>query len=119
MIKDTLYAQYLKSRLDQEILENENGFLVYKQNGKECYLAEFYVKPESRRAGVAKQLLNQLKNISSEAGCEYIIATVHQFDKHASQTLSAAFALGFKLHLAHNNTISIILNIKEAQNGIA
>lgn len=111
MIVNNLFADYLKERLGQEIIENEHGFIIYKINGNECFLAEMYIKPESRRSGHGKSLLTELKVIGLDAGCEYITATIHQVDKNAHFTMAGAISCGFKIHNAHNNVITIILNI--------
>lgn len=111
MIKDTLFAQYIKERLNQEVIENESGFIIYNINGKSCFLAEMYIKPDSRKSGLFIELLNELKELAVENDCEHITATIHQYDKGATNSLSSAFKYGFKIHQAHNNIITIILNL--------
>lgn len=111
MINNTLYAKYIKERLGQEIIENESGFIIYKLNGNECFIAEMFVDQGIRKSGLGKSLLNELKVLALDNECEYIAAHVHQFDKNAHHTLSAAFKCGFKIHSAQNNVITIILNI--------
>lgn len=111
MIKNTLYAKYIKERLDHEIIENESGFITYKINGNECFIADMYVDQDKRKNGIGTDLLTELKCIVIENNAEYITAHVHQFDKAAPNTLAASFKRGFKIHSANNNVITLILNV--------
>ena len=96
-IKDTLYYQYLKQRNVSEVLENENGFLIYSITKRGAFIEDAFVKPEARKNHVMSGLVSQLESIAQELGIEWIFAHVQIKDPGRRETLVAAFINGFEL----------------------
>lgn len=109
-----MFKEYLKERENKEVIENEYGFLVYKIFDKECFLADFYIKPAFRKTFVVGDFVSQLEVIAKDNGCECITAQIQIADKGHKVTLSAAFKLGFNIVSSNNNAIIIM---KEVVNG--
>jgi GNAT superfamily N-acetyltransferase len=110
MIKDTLYAKYIKERQGREILENEDGFIIYEVIGKECFIADMFVVKDVRNLGVGADLIKKL--ILKNTDCEIITATIWLWDKGAKNTLRAAMAVGFELLRTEPGCLIVAKNIK-------
>ena len=110
MISETLYAQYLKERQEAEILENENGFIIYKINQDECFIIDMFIRPEIRGLGQGNDLVRHLKQIAIANGCKAITANIHLADKNANKTLLAGLHAGFKVIRAENNILLICMD---------
>lgn len=113
MIRDTLYAQYIKERQGLSILENENGFIIYKLTEQECFIQDMFVQKEYRRAGVGKDLLNRLKDIA--CGCDVILANIWLWDPNCNITLAGALACGFRVNRMNDGFIQIILDLEKGK----
>lgn len=112
MIKNSLYAKYMKERQNAEILENESGFVVYKFLEKECFINEMFVDTNKRSKGVGRALIYELEAIALEKGCDCISANIHLWDKGASNTLMAALSVGFEVSRSEQNILLIAKKIK-------
>lgn len=111
LLKNTLYYQYVKDRLNAEILEDDTGFIVYTIVGEECFIQEMAVRKGVCGMGYGKNLIADLEEIAKKAECKFISANVHLWDKGAPNTLTAAFKTGFELSQANNQIITIIKKI--------
>ncbi len=111
MIKDTLYAKYIKEREDQDVIENETGFITYLITEKECFISNMFIDESIRIQGKGRELINEIAGIALEKGCEYLSAAVRMNDKNCSKTLSAALAVGFQVVKADHGSVVIIKNI--------
>lgn len=108
MIKDTLYAKYIKQRDDREMLEDENAFVIYKIVGEECFIVDMFVEKDSRGSSKFKSLLDSLSNIASENKCKVISANIHLIDVGATHAFRSALQFGFKLARAENGILLIV-----------
>lgn len=111
MIKDTLYAKYIKERDQVEILENESGFLFYKIIGKDCLIVDLFIDPELRNLGECRKLIEELVALAKSANCESLFGNIQINDHGASRTMKAALALGFEILSANIQLITIIKKI--------
>lgn len=116
MLKNTLYAKYIKERDDREILEDEYGFITYKILNQECFIYDMCVDLSSRVGSRGRALIDSLVEIAHAADCSFISANVFLSDKGSSNTLLAAIRVGFKAVKANNDIIFIVKEIGE-QNG--
>lgn len=107
MLKDSLFAKYLKDRQGIEVLESEFGFITYKLNGEECFIVDMGVDEKFRLQGHGLKLLNQLEKIADENGAKVITGNIHLWDVNASNTLIAALKQGFKVVRAESNILLI------------
>jgi predicted GNAT superfamily acetyltransferase len=115
MIKDTLYARYIFEREGIQIIENEVGFVTYKINETECFLANIYVDSSKRTNGEARSLLSKLEDIATVHNCQHITANIDLRDKNASSTMLAALKLGFKMVAANHDVLLISKSIKSGE----
>jgi hypothetical protein len=108
-----LFKEYLKERENKEVIENEYGFLIYKIFGKdkECFIADFYIRPAFRKTVVVGNFINELKKIGLEHGCETMTACLQVSDAGHKRTLLAALKLGFNIISANNNSMVILKNL--------
>lgn len=111
-LKNTLYAKYIKERLNQDILENENGFITYSINGEECFIAEMYVDKKKQSAGFGTDLIKLLNEIALEKGCKFITGNIQLFDQGKEQTMISALKCGFYIYSSNNQFITIIREVK-------
>lgn len=111
LIKNTPYYQYVKDRLGADILEDDTGFIVYTLAGDECFIQDMAVRKGVAGMGYGKTLIADLEELAKKAGCKFISANVHLWDKGAPNTLTAAFKTGFELQNAQNQIITIIKKI--------
>lgn len=97
MIKDTLFYDYLKQRNQSDVLENEDGFLIYSITQRGAFIEDAYVRPEARQKRVMSELVAKLEGIAKELCLEWIVAHVQLKDPGRKDTLIAAFMNGFDL----------------------
>lgn len=107
----TNYEKYVQERLDAEILENDNGFLVFKIKDGECFIVEMFIDLAWRKIGSGRLLIEELMSIAKDKNCKILTANVFLTDKGASSTLIAAFKVGFQLGSLGNGCISIFKKI--------
>lgn len=73
----SLYADYLKERTNDYIIEDDNGFVTYRYlNKDQCYIVDIYVRPEMRKSGYATKLADQIVEIAKKQGCNEILGSV-------------------------------------------
>jgi hypothetical protein len=111
-IKDTLYAKYIKARAGEEILENEQGFIVYKFFDKEIFLKDMFIDESARGTSLCRQMIEILSQMGRDHGCEILTATIHLNDERASNTMHSALHVGFKILRAEGGTILIGIDLK-------
>ena len=112
MIKDTLYAKYIKERCGRHALENDHGFLTYQFNGEECFLADMYIDPSKRGTRLFKEMIDQLVVLAKDHGSKIVTATIYMADQGKEHTLASSLKVGFKILRAENG---VILLGKEVQ----
>ena len=119
MIKDTLYAKYIKECEGFEVLENESGFLFYKIRDGECFLAHVFTEAEARKTGRARSLIDEVSEVAIKNDCEVVSASIDLRDKNASKTLAAALRVGFEVKAAEHGVMIIVKPLeKGVSNGI-
>lgn len=107
----TLFAEYIKERLNKEIIEDERGFATYLFMDDGVYVEDIFVKKEYRDTGVAKEMLDKISMIAKDKGCKKIIGTVVPSTAGSTHSLQAAFAYGFKLDSSRQNLIVYIKDL--------
>lgn len=106
-INDTLMKAYLKNQNDADIVEDENGFIIYRIVGEECYISELFVADHAKGTGKCKELINVLSDIARFEKCTFLSGKIHLVHAGANHTLGVALHLGFKVISADQNTIVI------------
>jgi len=73
----SLYAEYLKERLDYDTVEIDGiGFASYKFLADAILVAEIFVRPENRKQGFCRKLVDKLCKIASDCGLEYLVGQI-------------------------------------------
>jgi GNAT superfamily N-acetyltransferase len=74
----SMYGEYIKERLGDEIIETEQGFATYRfiNEGKSVYIIDLYVHPDYRDHHTAAALADSIVDIARERGCVELIGTV-------------------------------------------
>lgn len=101
------YAAYLKERENKYILENRHGFIVYKINDKDCFIAEMFIQKEQRGSGLLEQMIGELTELAKLNKCETITATIFLNDRGANRTLRASQKFNFNIIQANNDVLLI------------
>ena len=90
------YAAYLKEREGKSIIEIDEGFIVYKLLGEECYIAEAYIVPSKRREHICSDLERQVELEAKKAGCKWLTCSVWMKDPGASRNMQGILNTGYK-----------------------
>lgn len=103
----SLYADYLKERTYDEIVEFDYGFATYRyiDEGKSVYIVDIYVTPEAREKGYAAKMADQIAAIAKERGCTSMVGTVAPSAKGSSISLEVLMSYGMRLQSAANDCI--------------
>jgi hypothetical protein len=107
VIKETLYYQYIKERQGAEVIEDEQGFIVYRINGDECFIVDMNVAPAFRGSSRAGELIRELSEIAVLNGCKFLAGNVHICFENHPQVLAASFKQGFKIIAASGDVLTI------------
>lgn len=112
MIKESLYAEYIKERENFEIIEDERGFATFKtfENG-ECYIRDIFVRKEYRKSNIASMYADQITEIAKRRGCTYLTGTVSPKANGSTISMAVLLGYGFKLLDSQNDKIVFIKEI--------
>lgn len=102
----SFYADYLKERTNDNILETEYGFVTYRYlNEKQVYIIDIYVDPLHRKQGIAAKMATAIAMEAKSLGCSEMLGTVIASTKGAKESLLILFAYGMDLSKIENNII--------------
>lgn len=94
----SLYADYIKERLGDEIVETEHGFLTYRYIApNSVYIIDLYIVPEARQSDKASAMADLIVEAAKLKGCTKMIGTVATASK--TSTLSLKVLLGYGMRL--------------------
>ena len=93
----SLYAEYLKERTNDEILETARGFATYRFVEKSVYIIDIYVVPQFRKTGEASQMADNIAKMAKELGYKKIIGSVVPSNKESTSSLKVLLAYGMRL----------------------
>lgn len=94
----SLFADYIKERLNKDIIETDQGFATfYYPDATTVYLEDLYVIPSARRSGLARSLTDQVVQIAKDKGCIRLLGTVTPSANGATESLKAFLAYGMQV----------------------
>jgi GNAT superfamily N-acetyltransferase len=98
----SLYADYLRERTKDLILEDEGGFATYRymDDLKTVYVVDIYTVPAARREGHAKTLVDQIAEKARKVGCTHMIGTVLLGKDWTTTNTKIMFRLGCEIKSA-------------------
>lgn len=92
----SLWAKYLKERLDQDTLEYDGGFVVYKVLDTHIHILEMYVEPKKRRQKLAWKMADIMAQLAKNLKRNKLLCNVYLSANGCDQSLKAILAYGFK-----------------------
>ncbi len=103
----SLYKKYLIERTDDQIIENEYGFVTYRyiNEGKTVYIIDLYIEPAYRNQKRASELADLVVAQAKEKGCIQLIGTVVPSTKGSTTSLKVLLGYGMSLNSASNNIV--------------
>ncbi len=100
------YADYLKERTDDQIIETEGCFVTYRYlNEMQVYIVDVYVAPELREKGIGAKLGDSVAAIAKQRGCTEMLGTVSLDTKGSKRSIQFLWAYGMELQSANNNVL--------------
>lgn len=103
---DSFYAQYLRERTDDEIIETERGFVTYRYiGGDTVYIVDIWVRPAYREIGEGAKLADMVIEIARARGCKQLLGTVNPHTKNATKSLKVMLGYGMQLLNTSNDGI--------------
>lgn len=103
----SLYADYLKERTEDKIIEGESGFVTYRyvNNNRSVYIVDIYTVPERRQKGTASYLADLVAEEAKALGCTEMLGTVAPSTKGSTRSMKVLLAYGFDLQSSVNDGI--------------
>jgi GNAT superfamily N-acetyltransferase len=90
----SLYWEYIKEREGLEVLQVEDGFILYAKLDKQWYITDFFVRPEARNKGVGQYLWHTFCAMAKEAGASSVAGTLRKNMPFLQDNLSKFVAKG-------------------------
>lgn len=113
---NSLYAQYIKERTHQGILETEDGFVTFEYVNEEIvYIIDIYVRPEARKTRHATFLANRVVEEARKAGRTQVMGSVDVSAKGYEESLKVLEAYGMKPYKVAEPMVFFIKDIAEAK----
>ena len=101
----SLYAQYIKERLNKNIIETEDAFVVYSYENDHVYIEDIYVIPEHRKSGIASILANMIADEAKEKGIKKMLGSVVPSANGSTSSVKVLLAYGMKVKSSINDFI--------------
>jgi predicted GNAT family acetyltransferase len=102
----SLYAEYLKERTKDLIIETEDGFATYRYlDHGQVYIIDIYVVPEKRQKGAASKMADAVVKEAKLKGRTALIGTVVPSTNHSTISLNVLLAYGMTLASSSNDCI--------------
>lgn len=95
----SMYADYVKERLGDGVLEGEKGFVTFRylNNKKSVYIVDIYIKPEFRKQHVASEMADIIVETAKKEGATELLGTVNPSSKNATASLKVLLGYGMIL----------------------
>lgn len=107
----SLYAQYIKERLNKEIIETEKGYAVYFFIQDGVYIEDIFVSPDHRHSHEAARMANEIADIARKQGYTKMYGSVKPSANYSTDSLKVLIAYGMKLKEAGPDAIIMVKDI--------
>jgi GNAT superfamily N-acetyltransferase len=92
------YAEYLRERTYDQIIETEKGFVTWRHlEEKRVYIVDIFVHRDFRGKGVASELADEVVKMAKKAGCKELIGIVAVAAKNSTDSIKVLLAYGMTL----------------------
>lgn len=94
----SLYAEYIKERTSDEIVELAEGFATYRFTDEHTvYIIDIFVKPYLRKSGAARSMADEIVKIAKIKGCTKLLGSIIPSNKDSTISLKVLLAYGMTL----------------------
>lgn len=101
----SLYADYVKERLNKSTIESEHGFVVFQLFDEDVYIEDVYIAPEQRSNGLGRIFIEAVNSIAKDKGKKYLTTTVRPSAAGSTHSLKCVLGVGFELYSATQDAI--------------
>lgn len=103
----SLFADYLKEKTNDQIIESEIGFATYRYLDKESvYIVDLYVKPAYRQQKAASSIADIIVELAKKKGCKKLLGSVVPSTKGSTESVKVLLAYGMSLDSSVNDFIT-------------
>lgn len=97
--KCSLYADYIKERCGDGIVETKEGFATFKYIDKNIvYIQDIYVTPKKRKSGLASDLANKICDLAIKDGRNILLGSVDEGARGSDVSAKVLEAYGMKYY---------------------
>jgi hypothetical protein len=108
-----MIKEAFKELMNLELYEEEQGFILFRIEGKFVYIHLMYVKPEHRKSHYAKTMADKLCKTAKEAfGCTHLKADIQPSNRTANLAMKVLLAYGMEIREANHDEIILIKEIE-------
>lgn len=94
----SLYADYVKERLGDRVLETDVGFATYRFSDENTvYIVDIYIAPAARMMGAASDIADSIVEIARKNGCTQLLGSVVPSARGATESLKVLLGYGMRL----------------------
>jgi GNAT superfamily N-acetyltransferase len=105
----SMYADYLRERVGDEIIEREEGFATFRiiDDGgvMTVYIVDIYIKPEYRKMKMATVMADEIKERAKFLGCKAMIGTVSSSAKKPTDSMKVLLGYGMQFYKSNQDGI--------------
>lgn len=103
----SLYADYIKEKTSDNIIENGGGFATYRylDQGKTVYIIDIFVPKTVRRNHNASLMADEIVKEAKSKGCTKLIGSIIPSNKNSTMSLRVLLGYGMNLESATNDFI--------------
>ncbi len=106
-MKKSLYAEYVKEKYDQDVVENDTGFVVYKISDSVCFIECIYIVKPQRRLGVATLMMRDLVE-KLPPSVQYLSCEIDTSAIDGLASFAAARSFGFEILKTNGNNVVMV-----------
>lgn len=108
----SMYAKYVKEFMDDEIIENDTGFVHYRYlNENQVYIINIWTDPVFRKRGEAAFLADAVVYEAKIRGCRELLGTVVLSAKNVETSIRVLLAYGMKVKSSSSEMITFTKEI--------
>ena len=101
----SFYADYLRERTNDEIIETDKGFATYRYVDKSVYIIDIYVHPDFRQTKEASTIADNIVEMARKKGCNMLLGSVVPSNKDSTTSLKVLLGYGMSLASSSNDFI--------------
>lgn len=108
-----MFAEYRKEREGVDCIQTEKGFIFYKIEFPDCFIHDYYVKPEFRKEGHGHFLGDQVFEICKQAGVVDVYCQTDGRAQGVGLSVLSILNFGFKIIGKEGYVTTYKLGVKE------